>query len=112
MKKELREKVYNKCGGRCAYCGIDIAIDGFQVDHKHPQYLGGSDCLENLLPSCRSCNATKSTYTIEKFRERITGDIARIRRDSSKFRILERFGAIEVTGIEVKFYFEWTDKEE
>ena len=35
MKKTDREKVFNKCGGRCAYCGDELK-KGWHVDHMEP----------------------------------------------------------------------------
>ena len=31
-----RQKVYDKCGGRCGYCGKELkSIKDMQVDHIH-----------------------------------------------------------------------------
>lgn len=35
MKKSDREIVFNKCGGRCAYCGTELK-KGWCVDHVEP----------------------------------------------------------------------------
>lgn len=43
-------------GGRCWMCGIDGAT---QDDHVKPIVKGGSHCLANLRPICRSCNSSK-----------------------------------------------------
>lgn len=101
-----RFKIWDMFGGHCAYCGCQISLQNFQVDHIHPQYLGGKDIEENYFPACRSCNATKATYTIEKFRQRLIDDILRLERDSSKFRILKRFGMFEQVKTKLEFYFE------
>lgn len=37
MTKEERLKVYNKYGGRCAYCGREIEYKDMQVDHIVPK---------------------------------------------------------------------------
>ena len=105
-----RDKILMKYGGSCAYCGDSILAGNFQVDHLHPRNKGGKDDEENLMPSCRSCNATKSTYTLEEFRQRLIDDMARLDRDSSKFRILKRFGIFEQVKNEITFYFEEGDK--
>lgn len=106
MKKELREQVYKKFDGRCAYCGISMTYEQMQVDHIHPTYRKGNDCIDNLFPACRSCNATKATYTVEEFRKRLIDDVARLERDSSKFRILVRFGIVDQIKDKVVFYYE------
>lgn len=85
MKKELREKVFNKYNKKCAYCGEVIEYRDMQVDHLTPKRLShyyasermkkelgiigfcvGS--FENLMPSCRRCNHYKRAYTLEEFR--------------------------------------------
>ena len=106
MKKNLRNKILAKYDSHCAYCGIHLEYDDMQVDHIKAQALGGYDSMDNYNPSCRSCNASKSTYTIEKFRTRLIEDVMRMRRDSAKFRILERFGIVGQQKAELKFYFE------
>jgi len=111
VNKAERKIVYQKCGGCCAYCGEKLG-NGWQVDHVRPQNIAhqtpdiDNDRDENLLPACRSCNATKSSYQLEAFRKRLEEDVARLHRDSSKYRILKRFGLIQETGKPVKFYFE------
>jgi len=110
MKKNLRNKILAKYDSHCAYCGIHLEYDDMQVDHIKAQALGGYDSMDNYNPSCRSCNATKSTYSIEKFRVRLIEDVMRMRRDSSKFRILERFGIVKQTKYSLKFYFEGDSK--
>jgi 5-methylcytosine-specific restriction endonuclease McrA len=38
LTKEIRELVYNKCGGHCAYCGVEITSKQMQVDHIEPHW--------------------------------------------------------------------------
>jgi len=50
---------------RCAYCGVTEAAlraqgDGLTDDHIHAASKGGSYTPDNIVPSCRSCNASKS----------------------------------------------------
>lgn len=106
MNKTDRQKIFNKFDGHCAYHGGKIKLYSFQVDHITPKHLGGTDDVGNLHPACRSCNATKATYTVEQLRKRLQEDVKRLHRDSAKYRILKRFGLIEETGDPVKFYFE------
>ena len=106
MDKATRIKVWNKYDKHCAYCPKKIKFNDMQVDHIHPKNRGGINDISNYNPACRSCNATKSSYTIEEFRQRLIDDVERLRRDSSKFRILERFGIVAQTTKELKFYNE------
>lgn len=120
INKEDRIKVYNKYNGRCAYCGISLSYDSFHVDHIDPVFrrssknelekMGrkkGLNKIENYNPSCISCNSSKSTFTIEGWRKQIEYKIEIIKRDSSTFRILHRFGLVEIKEkSKVIFHFE------
>lgn len=105
ISKKIRQQVYDKCGGHCAYCGHEIVYKDMQVDHIHPQYLGGADDLGNLNPSCRMCNRRKGTLTIEKFRSEI---VAQADRAMSTFqaRMSLAYGLIQRVNHPVIFYFE------
>lgn len=119
FKPQKRVEVFNKYNGKCAYCGTELDISKMQVDHINPIYRGSTDTdlkrygvirgtneLENLNPSCKSCNASKSTYTLEAWRKEISLKTSRLKRDSSTFRILLRYGIVDVICEEVLFYFE------
>ena len=56
LSKAERRIIYDKLGGRCAYCGCDLAYEDMQVDHFLP-IRGGEerDKLDNMLPACRTC---------------------------------------------------------
>lgn len=76
MKKDLRERVWMKYNGHCAYCGKNIAYNDMQVDHlipKHRSRGGGRspviDTFNNYMPSCRRCNHYKRSYSLSAFRE-------------------------------------------
>jgi 5-methylcytosine-specific restriction endonuclease McrA len=113
VNKELRQRIKQRFGGRCAYCGLPLT-DSFQVDHVKPIYRGrlekpehaGEDVEENLFPACPRCNRAKSTFTIEKFRQWIKRADYQLFRDEPKYRLLKDYGIITVNKIEVKFYFE------
>ena len=115
-KKEQRKAVFNKYGGRCAYCGCEITENNFVEDHIKPLYRNskpheylnrkGDDCLENRNPSCRSCNTRKNVLTIEKFRAEISKQVERLKRDSNQFNLALRYGLIKETNEPVIFYFE------
>ena len=106
LSKKEREIIYQKTNGHCAYCGCELELTNMQADHIQPFYLGGSDELDNFLPSCRSCNHYKSTLSLEDFRKTMQTLPDRMLRDSVNFRNLLRFGIISVDRSPVKFYFE------
>ncbi|WP_165358886.1 HNH endonuclease [Spirosoma sordidisoli] len=124
--KALRQKVYQKCGGRCGYCGESIKENGFQVDHiisqrnflthivnkwQVPDYLlhlttDDVNHIDNLMPACRVCNNWKSTNPIEFFRSEIQDQIKRVNSYSSNYRMAKRYGLVEETPKPIVFYFE------
>ncbi|MGH2471915.1 MAG: HNH endonuclease [Candidatus Limnocylindria bacterium] len=55
-------------GGCCGYCGIAATLE---PDHRVPLSRGGSNWIENIIPSCRSCNTRKRTATEDEFRARL-----------------------------------------
>ena len=73
LTKDQRMQIWQKYGGRCAYCGEPIEYKDMQVDHIKPIFRGwsdsqkqdlpdgvcGDDSMENLNPSCRMCNFRK-----------------------------------------------------
>lgn len=120
MSKVNREVVYNKYGGRCAYCGCTLT-DKWQVDHIEPVYRTwkdedqfkrlikkdrGTDDISNLNPSCPRCNKWKSTFSLEQFREEIGKQVERLKRDSSAFRMALDYNLVRENKNKVVFYFE------
>lgn len=70
--QETIDAVFNMTGGHCSYCDIVLTVGTlsptqFNIDHKLPLSRGGSDDLENLAPSCRSCNLAKRASTVDEF---------------------------------------------
>jgi len=61
--------------GGCAYCG---AAGPFQKDCVLPISRGGRYTFENVVPACRSCNASKSN-------DEVTGWLRRKRLDERAF---------------------------
>jgi predicted restriction endonuclease len=107
MKRETRLAVFEKLSGRCAYCGCEVTAKSFQVDHVHPKVSGGTDDMDNLLPSCRPCNNYKLFFTLEEFRRMVGDQINLLRRNATNFRHAERFGLVKATVPEsIVFYFE------
>ncbi|MCP4181439.1 MAG: HNH endonuclease [bacterium] len=116
MRKELRLKVWNKYGKKCAYCGCELEYKEMQVDHIRPQlhYEFGvkkdspkydKDDFRNLNPSCRGCNFYKSTYTVDEFRTNMTTIIERIKKPFI-VRLAIKYGIITFKPFNGVFYFE------
>jgi 5-methylcytosine-specific restriction endonuclease McrA len=78
---DLRERVFNKTGGFCFYCGRRLVLnspqrkDRMTMDHLVPRSKGGNGYFHNLVPSCKRCNRVKGdTEDIEQFRFELTMD--------------------------------------
>ncbi len=74
---ERLERIYEKTNGYCYHCGKKVAwrnygiIDGkggWEVDHSIPKSKGGTDHLNNLVPSCIPCNRYKGDQTSRQYR--------------------------------------------
>jgi len=53
---------------QCFYCKIFVKRGiNLHLDHKVPLSRGGNHCIDNLVPSCASCNLRKGTKTSEEF---------------------------------------------
>ncbi len=111
IPKKIRQQVYGKCGGHCAYCGKVIAYKDMQVDHVHPKYLGGTDDIANLLPSCQACNFRKGTNSLEAFRVQINEQCDTLCK-TFQARMSLAYGLIERIDKPIVFYFEKLKKKE
>ena len=76
---EQLERIYDKTGGCCYHCGKKLAWKNYgsrgsrgawEVDHSRPSSRGGTDHLNNLVPSCIPCNRSKGDMTSREFRSR------------------------------------------
>lgn len=113
-----REIIFNKFGGRCAYCGCEIKLKGFHVDHlislceyrNKIQYYVNQNFnphkIENLMPSCASCNNYKRAHSLSYFRSEIENQVIRQRKRNPMFRLAERFCQISCHPKPVVFFFE------
>lgn len=137
MKKSDRQKIFDKYGGRCAYCGCELQ-KGWHVDEiepvrrgfeyikdakgnsiwengkwltkknmRHPERLN----IENQNPSCASCNINKHSESLEQFRKNIAAYMKHLNEVSIQYKIAKRYGLIQETGIGVEFYFETLNEE-
>lgn len=66
---ELTEKEWEFAikyfGHKCAYCGKPTMK--LERDHLHPLIKGGELSRNNVVPSCRSCNASKKDNDVDEW---------------------------------------------
>ena len=105
MDKKLREAVYQKYDGHCAYCGREIAYKDMQVDHFISVRNGGETKIENLMPACRMCNHYKRANGLECFRKMIEEIPKKLRREYI-YKIGIVYGNVTEDAKSIEFYFE------
>lgn len=116
INKKIREIVYQKYGGRCAYCGKEISYKDMQVDHFKPlrsweaKDKNANDVL-NLMPACRMCNHYKRANSLEVFRRYIS-EIPRKLRNDYIYKIGVAYGNVIENEKEIEFFFERVEKEQ
>ena len=66
--------------------------------------------IDNLMPSCRSCNYYKDTCSIETFRKNLSTLMERVRKQYI-FRLAEKYGMVQEMNWDGKFYFEKVNDE-
>lgn len=56
-----RREIYDRDGGRCRLCNIDLPYgpNAFHLDHIVPIFLGGPDIPSNVQLACQPCNRSK-----------------------------------------------------
>lgn len=125
MKKKDRELIFNKYGGRCAYCGCVLTkgwhVDEVQPVRRHKEYdlqkhrWVNAGCahperfnIDNQNPACASCNINKHSMSLEDFRAAIAGFMKHLNEVSTQYKIAKRYGLVKEDIKPVVFYFETT----
>ncbi len=67
---ELRQRIRQRQGGRCMYCGLTLNRTNLHIDHIFPVEHGGSNAEDNLQALCGSCDLRKGVQTDSEFCER------------------------------------------
>jgi hypothetical protein len=120
LSPKVREAVYYKYDGCCAYCGKALQPKDFQVDHLIPvqrerfgKYTEEQlERFENYMPACRRCNHYKRAHSLEVFRKMIEEIPAKLIRDNYIYRVGLDYGLLEPHEHKVEFYFEYLLRQE
>ncbi len=56
-----KERVLERDGYRCVYCGRTFPAEQLTLDHVEPQTRGGDQSEGNLVTACRPCNTRKGS---------------------------------------------------
>lgn len=86
--------------GGCAYCGAAAGVGSLQRDCVLPISRGGRYTWDNVVPACRSCNASKCNTEVTAWLRRKGLDERRFLLRHAEIRAAWslREGAGEVTG--------------
>ena len=112
IPKCVREKVYNKYDGHCAYCGCNLEYKDMQVDHISSVWnsrLNGNninDSIDNYMPSCRMCNYYKGGGDTESLRNRIKTELIHKLQSNFGYKMAVKYGLVKETNMDVVFFFE------
>ena len=125
--KKQRLIIFNKYGGRCAYCGNPITLKDFQVDHYFPKRCNNyyrkqlrlsyidpkerfnAEDISNKMPSCKTCNHYKHSEWPESWRVTMKTLHTRIKKHYIN-RVAMAYGIIpDVVPFDGIFYFEKID---
>ncbi len=122
--QELKSIVYEKTNGHCGYCGKELEQNSmWHIEHMQPKSKRGSSNLDNLIPSCTTCNINKSNKNPQEFKALIIARTIRYIRnamnnrlpnlliylsDEDEKRIIKSCSALleEINRLDLKFYFE------
>lgn len=114
FNKKIREQIWNMYSGHCSYCGSEIKMKGFHIDHKIPQWMSLSyynefkkdiNDIDNLTPSCKRCNHYKRGDTVDQFRLKMLTLHKRIAKIYIN-KVAVDFRMIDIKPFDGKFYFE------
>jgi 5-methylcytosine-specific restriction endonuclease McrA len=62
-----RERVFERDGYRCVYCGEVFPADDLTVDHVQARVRGGDRSRGNLVTACMGCNTLKGRRRLAEF---------------------------------------------
>ena len=106
IPRRIREQIYQKYDGHCAYCGCKLEYKDMQVDHLKSVYENdGNNDMDNLMPRCRMWNFYKSIFPWENFRKNLETLHTRLEK-TFIYRLARKYNLIEEHRDEVIFYFE------
>lgn len=121
--KAQRNALFNRFGGRCAYCGAPLGLR-WHADHVEPVRRGlvfqqgkglvpngqmdrpENDRFDNLMPSCAPCNIDKHSMSLEAWRQKLQSACDVLGRNNPTYRHARRFGLVVETAKPVLFHFE------
>ena len=62
-----RQRIFERDGYRCVYCGAQFAAEELTVDHIEPRVRGGDRSDGNLVTACGGCNTRKGHQRLSDY---------------------------------------------
>ena len=81
---EVREYLLEKFSRKCFYCGLKNSSSGYEVEHVLPKSKGGTDRVDNLTISCRSCNIKKGNQHPDEIEGKLGKDVQKALKAAGK----------------------------
>ena len=132
VSQKIRQQIYNKFNGLCAYSGTPLE-DDWQIEHIKPirrllngkgNYCPENESIDNMIPVQKIINHYKHSLSLEEFRTWYLGNLHLTLQKLPKNPISERsikkvaylrkiagyFGITENKAFDGLFYFERENK--
>mgnify|MGYP003100097143 FL=1 len=93
-----RVEIYNITNGKCFYCGCELNIKSFHIDHFVARCKNGKQ-HKNLVPACPDCNLSKGGLPLEDFRKKLSSLLK-----NHQGRMIKKY--YNVTSRSITFYFD------
>ena len=114
INQNVRNQVFKRYEGHCAYCGCELNKDEMVIDHffpvsrwKRAHREGEVDDVLNLMPSCKSCNYWKGAKSPGGFRNFLAKQFDTVYKESAGFRNLLRYGQVYPSiHKSIRFYYQ------
>lgn len=65
ITRQLKDKILQRDGYKCAYCLEVYEPQNLHIDHIYPRSKGGLNLPENLITACKDCNQEKHDKVLE-----------------------------------------------
>ncbi len=119
ISKSVKEEVYRRFNGRCAYCGWPVLFNEMEIDHSTPisrslnedsdDYINS---IYNLRLTCHECNNFKSNMSAGEFKLYLENKLMEDLCKDPKYKMAVKYGFVNQLHVKKDIEFYMTDKME